>query len=107
MNQTWEFSTVYVTFSSEEEAKKIAKIVVTERLAACANIIKGMDSIYIWKEVLEESTEVVCLFKTTREKSELLMQRIKEIHSYETPCIVLWPIVSGNPDYLDWVRNSL
>lgn len=107
MNQTWEFSTVYVTFSSEEEAKKIAKIVVTEQLAACANIIKGMDSIYIWKEVLEESTEVVCLFKTTREKSELLMQRIKEIHSYETPCIVLWPIVSGNPDYLDWVRNSL
>ncbi|MBM9548973.1 divalent-cation tolerance protein CutA [Leptospira sp. 201903074] len=107
MNQTWEFSTVYVTFSSEEEAKKIAKIVITERLAACANIVKGMDSIYIWKDLLEESKEVVCLFKTTSEKAELLMQRIKELHSYEIPCIVLWPIVSGNPDYLDWVRNSL
>ncbi|EOQ96352.1 divalent cation tolerance protein, CutA1 family [Leptospira wolbachii serovar Codice str. CDC] len=107
MNEPWDYYTVYVTFSSEEEAKKIAKIVVTERLAACANIFKGMDSIYVWKDVLEESTEVVCLYKTTKEKSELLMQRIKELHSYETPCIVLWPIVSGNPDYLDWVRNSL
>lgn len=107
MKERWEIGTVYVTFSSDDEAKKIAKIVITERLAACANIVKGMDSLYLWKDVLEESKEVVCLFKTTREKSELLMQRIKEIHSYETPCIVLWPIVSGNPDYFDWVRNSL
>ncbi|EMY70764.1 divalent-cation tolerance protein CutA [Leptospira vanthielii] len=107
MNEPWDYYTVYVTFSSEGEAKKIAKIVVTDRLAACANIVSGMDSIYIWKDVLEESKEVVCLLKTTSEKAELLMQRIKELHSYETPCIVLWPIVSGNPDYLDWIRNSL
>ncbi|MBM9590469.1 divalent-cation tolerance protein CutA [Leptospira sp. 201903075] len=107
MKEPWDYYTVYVTFSSEEEAKQIAKEVITERLAACANIINGMESIYIWKDVMEESKETVCLFKTTKDKSETLMQRIKELHSYETPCIVLWPIVSGNPDYLDWVRNSL
>ncbi|MCW7494372.1 divalent-cation tolerance protein CutA [Leptospira sp. 2 VSF19] len=107
MNEAFEFSTLYVTFPSEEEAKKIAKVVVTERLAACANIIKGMDSIYTWNEVLEEATEFVSLFKTTKDKVGLLMQRIKELHSYKTPCIVEWPIVSGNPDYLDWIRKSL
>lgn len=107
MKEPWDYYTVYVTFSSEEEAKQIAKEVITERLAACANIIKGMESIYIWKDAMEESKETVGLFKTTKDKSETLMQRIKELHSYETPCIVLWPIVSGNPDYLDWVRNSL
>ncbi|TGN04599.1 divalent-cation tolerance protein CutA [Leptospira bandrabouensis] len=107
MKEAWDFSTIYVTFSSEEEAKKIAKVVVSERLAACANIIKSMDSIYIWNDVLEETTEMVCLFKTTKDKVGSLMQRIKELHSYETPCIVEWPIVSGNPNYLDWIRKSL
>ncbi|TGL87593.1 divalent-cation tolerance protein CutA [Leptospira congkakensis] len=106
MNESWEYYTVYSTFSSEEEAKQIAKQVVTERLAACANIIKGMDSVYIWNGEMEESSEIVCLLKTTKDKSELLMQRIKELHSYDVPCIVLWPIVSGNPYYLDWLRNS-
>ncbi|TGL44859.1 divalent-cation tolerance protein CutA [Leptospira perdikensis] len=107
MNELWEYNTVYSTFSSEDEAKKIAKQVVIERLAGCANIIKGMDSVYIWNGEMEESSEIVCLFKTTKDKSDLLMQRIKELHSYEIPCIVVWPIVSGNPDYLDWLRNSL
>ncbi|TGK85595.1 divalent-cation tolerance protein CutA [Leptospira bourretii] len=107
MEDSSEYYTVYVTFASEEEAKQIAKVVVTDRLAACANIIKGMQSVYIWNSVLEESEETVGLFKTTKDKSKVLVQRIKELHSYDTPCIVIWPIVSGNPDYLDWIRNSL
>ncbi len=107
MNEPWEFCTVYVTFSREEEAKKITKQVIIERLAACANTIKGMDSVYIWKGEIEETSEIVSLFKTTKDKIEKLTQRIKELHSYDTPCIVVWPIVSGNPDYLDWIRNSL
>ncbi|MCW7469848.1 divalent-cation tolerance protein CutA [Leptospira kanakyensis] len=107
MNEPWEYNTIYVTFASEEEAKQIAKKVVMERLAACANIIKGMESVYVWKGEIEESSETVCLLKTTKDKSDILMQRIKELHSYDTPCIVVWPIVSGNPDYLDWLRNSL
>lgn len=107
MEDSSEYYTVYVTFASEEEAKQITKVVVTDRLAACANIIKGMQSVYIWNSVLEESEETVGLFKTTKDKSEVLVQRIKELHSYDTPCIVIWPIVSGNPDYLDWIRNSL
>ncbi|PJZ46635.1 divalent-cation tolerance protein CutA [Leptospira brenneri] len=107
MNEGWEYYTVYSTYATEDEAKKIAKQVVIERLAACANVIKGMESIYIWKETIEESMETVCLFKTTKEKLDHLMQRIKELHSYETPCIVVWPIVTADSDYLDWLRNSL
>ncbi|MBL0955916.1 MAG: divalent-cation tolerance protein CutA [Leptospira sp.] len=102
-----EYVTVYTTFPSKVEAKETAKILVTEKLAACANLIDQMESIYVWNEQLEESTEVVCLLKTTMEKSEPLMQRIRELHSYETPCIVGWPILKGNPNYLDWIRKSL
>ncbi|MCW7464782.1 divalent-cation tolerance protein CutA [Leptospira levettii] len=102
-----EYVTVYTTFPSKVEAKETAKILVTEKLAACANLIDQMESIYVWNEQLEESTEVVCLLKTTMEKSIPLMQRIRDLHSYETPCIVCWPVLKGNPDYLDWIRNSL
>ncbi|XDD44283.1 divalent-cation tolerance protein CutA [Leptospira sp. WS60.C2] len=101
------YVTVYTTFSSKEEAKKIAKILISEHLAACANLVDKMESIYVWKDQLEESEEVVCFLKTTLSQSELLMQRLKELHSYDTPCIVVWPILMGDPDYLEWIRNSL
>ncbi|TGL59966.1 divalent-cation tolerance protein CutA [Leptospira jelokensis] len=102
-----EFVTVYTTFPNKEEAKQCAKILIGERLIACANLIDKMESIYVWNDTLEESMETVCLFKTTKEKSEPLIQRLGEIHSYVTPCIVVWPILSGNKDYLDWIRKSL
>ncbi|ABZ93208.1 divalent-cation tolerance protein CutA [Leptospira biflexa] len=101
------YVTVYTTFPSKEEAKKTAKIVISEQLAACANLIDKMESIYVWNNRLEESNEVVCFLKTTAEKSDSLMQRIKELHSYDTPCIVVWPILTGDKDYLDWIRKSL
>ncbi|GBF42772.1 divalent ion tolerance protein [Leptospira ellinghausenii] len=102
-----EYVTVYTTFPSKAEAKETAKILVTEKLAACANLIDQMESIYVWNEQLEETTEVVCLLKTTMEKSEPLIQRIRDLHSYDIPCIVGWPILKGNPSYLDWIRKSL
>ncbi|TGL55988.1 divalent-cation tolerance protein CutA [Leptospira kemamanensis] len=107
MESEFKYVTVYTTFPEKEEAKKIARIVISEQLAACANLVDKMESIYVWKDEIEESNEVICLFKTTKEKSEPLMQRIKENHSYETPCIVVWPILSGDVDYLDWIRKSL
>ncbi|MGV3666156.1 MAG: divalent-cation tolerance protein CutA [Leptospira bouyouniensis] len=101
------YVTIYTTFPSKEEAKQTAKRVISEHLAACANLVDKTESIYVWNDVLEETNEVICFLKTTIEKSDSLMQRIKELHSYEVPCIVVWPILNGNLDYLDWIRKSL
>ncbi|XDD47132.1 divalent-cation tolerance protein CutA [Leptospira sp. WS39.C2] len=102
-----DYVTVYSTFPSKEEAKAITKVLITEHLAACANLLDKMESIYVWNNQLEETSEVVCFLKTTLEKSETLMQRLKELHSYETPCILVLPILNGDKGYLDWIRNSL
>ncbi|BDA77753.1 divalent ion tolerance protein [Leptospira kobayashii] len=98
---------VYVTVGNLEEASLIAKKVVEEKLAACANILPQMTSFYFWEGKLQEDKEVVLIFKTNESKLESLILRIKELHSYEVPCIVALPIESGNPDYLDWLRKSL
>jgi len=98
---------VYVTVGNGEEASLIAKEVVKTKLAACANLLSNMSSFYFWKGELQEDKEVVLIFKTNESKLEPLIQKIKELHSYEVPCIVSLPIDSGNSDYLEWLRNSL
>ncbi|TGN14124.1 divalent-cation tolerance protein CutA [Leptospira ilyithenensis] len=98
---------VYVTVGNFDEASLIAKKIVEDKLAACANLLPQMTSFYFWEGKLQEDREVVLIFKTNESKLESLIRQIKELHSYEVPCIVSLPIDSGNPDYLDWVRNSL
>ncbi len=98
---------VYVTVGNSEEASLIAKKAVEDKFAACANILPQMTSFYFWEGKLQEDREVVLIFKTNESKLESLIRQIKELHSYEVPCIVSLPIDSGNPDYLDWLRNSL
>ena len=99
-------STIYVTASSPKEAKNIAEIVIREKLAACANIISGVSSIFMWQgEVCEESESAIIL-KTVPALIDKLTRRIKEMHSYECPCIVALEIVGGNTDYTDWILNE-
>ncbi len=98
---------IYVTTKDMEEATKIARTLVTEHLAACANIVPGMTSIYLWENKLQEEGEVLLFLKSNVSLVEKCIQRIKELHSYEVPCIVCYESKNGNPDYLDWVRNSL
>lgn len=93
----------YVTCGSLDEAKHIAKSIVTERLAACANMLPGMTSIYQWKGELCEDQEVVLIFKTERDAFSALEKRIKELHSYETPCIVAMDVTLGSSEYLRWI----
>lgn len=98
---------IYVTTAGSDEARRIAETVVTERLAACANILDGVTSIFHWEEKLCRETESVLLLKTTEARVEALTARIKELHSYECPCIVALPIEGGNQAFLEWVaRNS-
>lgn len=95
---------IYVTAKDDAEAKGIARTVVEERLAACANILGGIQSIYQWKGEVCEDSEVSLLLKTSDIRKNELIARIRELHSYETPCIVCLPITDGNPDFLNWIR---
>ncbi|MFT6399923.1 MAG: periplasmic divalent cation tolerance protein [Bradymonadia bacterium] len=94
---------VYVTCASIEEAKTIAMSVVGERLAACANIIPGMESIYWWEGELEQGNETVLVLKTPQDKLGHLMGRATELHSYDLPCIVALEIADASPEYLAWL----
>ncbi|RIK92773.1 MAG: divalent-cation tolerance protein CutA [Proteobacteria bacterium] len=95
--------TVYVTAASREEALAIARQVVEERLAACANVIDGLTSIYHWQGEVEEEREVALLLKTRLSLFDALEARVRALHSYACPCIVAWPMVAGSPDYLAWI----
>ncbi len=81
----------------------IARTVVEERLAACANLLGSIQSIYQWKGQICEDEEVALILKTSNDRKNELVARIRELHVYETPCIVCMPITDGNPDFLNWI----
>ena len=93
----------YVTCRSAEEARAIGRAVVAERLAACANLLGGVESLYWWKGALEESREVALILKTRAALVPALTERVKALHGYEVPCVVALPILGGNADYLAWL----
>jgi len=97
---------VIVTAPSEDLAVTIARALVETRLAACANIIKSIRSIYTWRGKTEDDTEVLMIVKTRRELFDLLKSKVKELHSYEVPEIIALPIIAGSDDYLKWLRAS-
>jgi periplasmic divalent cation tolerance protein len=96
----------YVTAGSGAEALALGRTVVEERLAACANVLDGMTSIYWWQGALEQTGEAVLILKTRTELVEPLTARIKELHSYDCPCVIALPIAAGNPAYLDWIAGE-
>ena len=97
---------VIVTAPSEDLAVTIARALVETRLAACANIIKGVRSIYMWQGKAEDAAEVFMIVKTRRELFDKLKSKVKELHSYEVPEIIALPIIAGSDDYLKWLRES-
>lgn len=100
---------IYVTTKNRAEAKKIGSAIVEEKLAACANIIDGMESIYHWKGEIETDSECILILKTSYNNVGRLTRRIKELHSYEVPCVISLNIAEqeGNPEYLNWIRDSV
>jgi periplasmic divalent cation tolerance protein len=96
---------VYITAPNEEEASKIAKTIVGERLAGCVNIVKGIRSIYSWQGKIEDDSEVLMIVKTQRHLFESLKMRVKELHSYTVPEIIALPIIEGSEDYLGWLKE--
>ena len=96
---------VYVVFANAEEAERIGRAVVEERLAACINILPPIRSIYRWKGKVERADEVAAILKTHHWCADALIARIAELHSYEVPCIVSWPIDKILGAYADWVED--
>lgn len=97
---------VYVTAATDDEARAIAKTIVSERLAACANILGAMESVYWWDGTVQLEPEVSFILKTKSELLEPLIARVNALHSYECPCIVALPIVTGHPKFLNWIVNE-
>jgi periplasmic divalent cation tolerance protein len=98
---------VYITSSSEEESVMIGNKLVAERLAACANIVGKIKSFYWWQGNLEKDQESVLIVKSLESKMDKIISRVKELHSYENPCIVALPIISGSDDYLNWIKEEV
>lgn len=97
---------LYVTAASREEALAIGRALVEERLAACANVLPGMTSLYWWDGKIVEGSEAVLILKTRAELTDRATARIQTLHSYSCPCVVVLPVEGGNPDYLDWLRQE-
>ena len=97
---------VYAIFANAEEAERIGRIAVEERLAACINILPNVRSIYRWRGAVETSDEVAGIFKTSTGSADALITRITALHSYDVPCIVTWPIDKVLRNYSDWVEDS-
>lgn len=101
-----EYIFVFITAPNEEEAAKISRTIVGERLAACVNIIRSVRSIYRWQGRVEDESEVLMIVKTKRTLFERLQGRVKELHSYEVPEIIGLPVIEGSKAYLDWLTQE-
>lgn len=97
---------VYIPCASKEEAEKIGRALVDEKLAACVNILGASRSIYIWDGKREESDEVVLLAKTRGALFEKLQARVLSLHSYKTPCIAALPVEKLNDSFESWILKQ-
>lgn len=100
-----ELRSIYMTAKDEAEAQKLGEFLVREKLAACVNYFP-IRSIYRWQGNVEADSEVAIIAKTRAELVDRVIERVKQLHSYEVPCVVSWIIEKGNPDYLNWIIES-
>lgn len=95
---------VYVLFPDSESARAVSHAVITEHLAACANILTPCLSVYEWEGAVQDAAEIPVLFKTTADLSPVLIERIAELHSYAIPAILSWPAEAAHGPFADWVK---
>lgn len=102
-----ELCLIYSPFGSFEDAKRAGRTLVEEKLAACVNIIPSIFSIYLWKGKIEQGEEALLIAKTLREKTEDIIQRIKELHPYELPAILVIPLCECLEDFVKYVKEEM
>ena len=98
---------LYMTAGDRKEALALARLLVAERLAACANVLGAATSVYRWQGAVQEEEEVVLVAKTVEDRVAAATRRVREAHSYESPCVVALPISGGDADFLSWVRDEV
>ena len=97
---------IYTTCKDIEQAKNISKILLEKRLIACANFFP-INSMYRWRENINQDNEIVLILKTVKEKFKEIEQEIKKIHSYDCPCILQLDVQEGNKEFLEWVKKEI
>lgn len=98
---------VYTLFGSAETARRVARQLVEERLAACANMLPPCASIYQWKGTLREDAEIPVVFKTAAEGRDALMARLAELHDYDVPAILAFPAEAAHPPFAQWIAGQV
>jgi periplasmic divalent cation tolerance protein len=94
------------TFPEREMAQRISNQLVTEKLAACANIFPAIQSIYRWKDKIETGNETLVFFKLSEDRQSAFQEKLRSLHPYEVPEIIFVPVSNGLPEYLRWVADS-
>ncbi len=98
---------VFITAADDDEAGRIAGRLLSERLAACVNILGPVRSRYWWEDKIEEAGETLLIAKTVPSRLDALIEAVREVHSYEVPEIIALPIAGGGADYLKWVADEV
>jgi periplasmic divalent cation tolerance protein len=98
---------VYSTFASEEDAARVTRVLVEERLIGCANLVPGVRSIYRWQGSVADEREVLAIMKTRKQDWSALLSRLHELHPYDTPECVAVRMAAGAPKYLEWLDSAL
>ena len=97
---------IFITASNSEEAHKIAKVLLSQRKAACVNIVSEISSLFWWQDKLDSAQESLLIVKTKASLLDQIVTLVKEVHSYEVPEIIALPIIGGNQDYLEWIDKE-
>lgn len=105
--KTFNHIIIFITASTRAEANRIAKVLLKEKVIACANIISGVNSLFWWKGKLDSASENLLIIKTKTSRMEEVVRLVKENHSYQVPEIISTPIISGNMDYLKWIDREV
>ena len=101
------YTLIYISTSGFSESKKIAMKLLQEKLVACTNIIREIDSFYLWKGEINEDKESLLIAKTQSDKVGIVIKRVEEIHSYDVPCILQIQVKKGSKNYLNWMKREL
>jgi periplasmic divalent cation tolerance protein len=98
---------VFSTCASEEEAAKLAQVLVEARVAACVTVVPGARSVYRWQGAIESAAECLLIIKSSRQLFEALRRTLEEAHAYDVPEVLAMPVVEGSTNYMNWLEGQL